>query len=263
MSQKHPNRGEFFKGVMQWRYPDPETGQDFPLPVFYQDNLSMTAIYTASAARVRALLPFAEMRPVELTPGRALVAVTCFEYRQCDIDPYNEVSVSFLITWGERALPGVTVLQMMARRTFTAFIWQLPVTTEIARRGGVDLFGYPKFIADIVFTREAGRVTCELSEGGERILTLRGKALRTKPDKVNRYRTYSVKDGVPLVANVYMNPLAFGQSMLPGAAELSVGKRHPIGRQLEELGLGRRPVLYQYAPEMEAILYGPRNLADH
>ncbi len=256
------NRGELFEGVMQWSFPDEVTGKKFPLPVFYQDNLSMSAIYTASTSQVRALLPRAEMHPVELYPGRALMAVTCFEYRKCDIDPYNEVSISFLIGYDSRPLPGLAVLQMMARRCFTAYVWQLPVTTEIARRGGVEFYGYPKFLADIVFRREAGRVTCELSERGERILALSGNALPTKPEKVNRYRTYSVKDGVPLVANVYMNPTSFAQSMNADAAVLTLGERHAIARRLAELDLGRRPVLYQFAPEMEAILFAPRNLED-
>lgn len=256
------NRGELFQGVVQWFFPDAETQRDFPLPVFYQDNLSMTAIYTASTSRVRALLPRPEMHPVELYPGRALVAITCFEYRTCDIDPYNEVSISFLIRYGGRPLPGLTVLQMMARRRFSAYVWQLPVTTEIARRGGVDYYGYPKFLADIEFRREGDRVTCELAEAGERILALEGEALPTGPEKVNRYRTFSIKDGVPLVANVVMQPIAFGQSMRPQAARLTLGERHPIARSLRGLGLGRWPLLFQYAPVMEAILYGPRNLMD-
>lgn len=256
------SRGDFFKGVVQWDFYHEEMKRSFLLPVFYQDNTAMTAIYTAATSRVRALLPLPEMRPVELFPGRALVAITCFEYRQSDIDPYNEVSIAFLIGYGERPLPGLTVLGMMARRCFTAYVWQLPVTTELARRGGVDLYGYPKFIADIVFRREEGHLTCELSEGGERILALRGRALPAGPEKVNRFRTFSVKDGVPLVANVYMNPLAYAQSMRPDAARLTLGERHPIAQRLGEIGLGRRPILYQHVPQMEAILYGPRNLMD-
>jgi hypothetical protein len=256
------NRGDFFKGVIQWDFYHQEMERSFLLPVFYYDNTSMTAIYTAATAGVRRLLPLPDMHPVEISMGRALVAFTAFEYRKTDIDPYNEFSISFPMTFRKKGIPGLTVLKMMAQRCFTAYVWQLPVTTEIARRGGVDLYGYPKFLADIVFQRDAGALTCALSEGGEKILTLKGRNLPTTAEKVNRFRTYSVKDGVPLVANVYMNPLKFGKSMDGRAAQLTLGDRHEIAQTLGGLKLSDKPVFFQYMPLMEAILYGPRNLMD-
>jgi hypothetical protein len=140
-------------------------------------------------------------------------------------------------------------------------VWQLPVTTERARKGGVDMYGYPKFLADIVFSHEGNMLVCTLSEGGKNILTLKGKKLRTSEEKVNRFKTYSIKDGVPLAANVYMNPIAFGKSMSPKAARLTLGT-HDIAGRLREMELSEKPLFFQYMPLTEAILYGPRNLMD-
>lgn len=256
------SRGDFFKGVIQFEFNAEGFDRVGKLPCFYYDNTAMTAIYTASTDMVRRHLPLPAMHPVEVTPGRALVAFTAFEYRKSDIDPYNEFSISFPITYGRKGIPGLTVLSMMARRYFTAYVWQLPVTTEIARKGGVDYYGYPKFLADIVFSHEGKNLACALSEGGEKILTLKGKKLKTSREKVNRFKTYSVKDGVPLVANVYLNPIEFGKSMSRGAAELTLGENHTIARQLRGIELSDRPLFFQYMPVMEAILYGGRNLMD-
>ena len=256
------NQGDFFRGVVQWETFHEGLQRKFVLPVFYYDNTAMTAIYTAAAATVRTLLPLSDMHPVEARPGRALVAFTAFEYRRTDIDPYNEFSIAFPVTFRAKGVPGLTVLRMMARRYFTAYVWQLPVTTEVARRGGVEMYGYPKFLADIVFRREGPRLACELSERGERILTLSGKTLPTMAEKVNRFRAYSVKDGVPLVANVFMNPLEFGKSMSKDAAELKIGENHAIARTLRDLKLSDHPIFFQYMPKMEAILFAPRNLMD-
>ncbi len=256
------NRGDFFKGVMQWEFYHQEMDRKFLLPVFYYDNTAMTCIYTAGLSLIRGLLPRPEMHPVQITPGRALVAFSAFEYRRTDIDPYNEFSIAFPITYGRQGIPFLSVLQMMARRCFTAYVWQLPVTTEVARRGGVDLYGYPKFLAGIDFRQEKEALTCTLSEGGDTILTLRGKRLPLSREPVNRFKTWSVKDGVPLVTNVYMNPLSFGKSMGRDAASLTLGDRHPIARTLRGANLGRRPLFFQYMPRMEAILFGPRNLLD-
>ncbi|MCE5274200.1 MAG: acetoacetate decarboxylase family protein [Deltaproteobacteria bacterium] len=254
-------RGDFFKGVIQWEMTTKDLSLEGKLPVFYYDNTAMTAIYTASTDMVRRLLPMPDMYPVEIVKGRALAAFTAFEYRATDIDPYNEFSISFPITFRRKNIPGLTVLGMMARRYFTAYVWQLPVTTERARRGGVDMYGYPKFLADIVFSHEESKLVCTLSAGGQNILTIKGKKLKTSPEKVNRFKTFSVKDGVPLAANVYMNPLEFGKSMSRSAAQLTLGD-HDIAAQLRGLGLSDKPLFFQYMPMMEAILYGPRNLMD-
>jgi hypothetical protein len=255
------NRGDFFKGIIQWDMMTKDMSLEGKLPVFYYDNTSMTAIYTASTAEVKKLLPLSDMHPVEAMSGRALVAFTAFEYRKTDIDPYNEFSISFPITFRKKAIPGITVLGMMARRYFTAYVWQLPVTTERARKGGVEMYGYPKFLADIHFSRENDALTCTLSEGGKNILVLKGQKLKTASEKVNRFKTFSVKDGVPLAANVYMNPVEFGKSMSGKAATLSMGT-HDIAKKLQEIKLSPKPIFFQYMPVMEAILYGPRNLMD-
>jgi hypothetical protein len=192
---------------------------------------------------VRALLPSPDMHPVEAFRGRALVAFTAFEYRAPDIDPYNEFSISFPVTFGKRNIPGLSSLLMMFRRYFTAYVWQLPVTTERARAAGVELYGYPKFLADITFTTEGGMLACRLSENGRHILTLKGKRLRTSPEKVNRFKTYSVKDGVPLAANIYINPKEFAKSMIR-APPNSAGRarlRRPCG-----LRASRQAEFYQY-----------------
>jgi hypothetical protein len=255
------NRGDFFKGVIQWEMITKDLSLEGKLPVFYYDNTAMTAIYTASTETIRRLLPLSDMHPVEVWKGRALVAFTAFEYRKTDIDPYNEFSISFPITFQKKAIPGLTVLGMMAKRYFTAYVWQLPVTTERARKGGVDMYGYPKFLADIAFSHEGSMLACTLSEGGQNILTIKGKKLRTSVEKVNRFKTFSVKDGVPLAANVYMNPIEFGKSIRGSAAQLILGS-HDIARQLREMELSEKPLFFQYMPLMEAILYGPRNLMD-
>jgi len=251
---------DFFKDVAQWEFD--WRGARGRLPVFYYDNTSMTAIYTAGTAKVRPLLPHPDMRPIEVRPGRCLAAFTAFEYRRSDIDPYNEFSISFPITFGRRSIPGVTIAKQMLDRRFSAYVWKLPVTTEIARVGGVDLYGYPKFIADIVFSRDGGWVECRLSEKGDEILTLRGRALRTKPGAVMQYVTYSIKDGVPLKANVFVNPLEFAMTNRGSAASVSLGENHEVSRTLKGIGLGAAPLLYQYSPVNEAILFGGRNLMD-
>lgn len=252
--------GEFFKGVKQWEF-DRE-GRKAKLPLFYYDNTAVTAIYTAATRRVKDLLPHAHMNPIEIYPSRCLVAFTAFEYRKSDIDPYNEFSISFLIAFDKPQIPGVTAAIQMARNVFTAHVWQLPVTTEIARVGGVEMYGYPKFIADIDFQRDENWIECTLSEDAKKILSLKGRLLPTAMGKVKRFITYSVLDGIPLAANVYQNPLKYAESKHKDSALLELGDDHPISASLRGIELSPSPLMYQYSPVNEAILFAGRNLMD-
>jgi len=248
----------FFHGLDQLENPEYEVR----LPIFYYDNTAVTAIYTASTRQVKKHLPRSEMHPVEMFPGRCLVAFSAFEYRRTDIDPYNEFSITAIISYGNRQIPGLTSSWYMLRNCFSAYILHLPVTSERARRGGVELCGYPKFIADISLSHESAHITCTVEENGRRILSLRGKKTRVSKGRLARFILYTVKNGIPLKANLYVNPLQFRQTMGPGNARLDIGGDHRICRELKDLDLSRWPVMYQYMPSYQAILFNSRNIID-
>ncbi|MBA4366889.1 MAG: hypothetical protein C0403_04545 [Desulfobacterium sp.] len=250
---------EFFKGVKQWELE--RNGEKGKIPVFYYDVTSLNAVYTACSLSVRKLLPLPDMHPVEFSYGRCLVAITAFEYRETDIGPYNEVSVAFPITFKRPQIPFLTALFKMLRHHMTAYVWQLPVTTEIARRGGVEMYGYPKFLADIVIEKDKQWISCDLKENGQDIFQLKGKVLPTQTGKTIRCSTYSVCDGIPLKANVFINPVAFAETRNKNVTSLTLGV-HPIAQALKTIQLSAEPVVYQYMAQNQAILFAGHNLMD-
>ncbi|UCE55735.1 MAG: acetoacetate decarboxylase family protein [Desulfobacterales bacterium] len=251
---------DFFRGIKQWEFNLRE--MQFKLPVFYYDTTTITAIYTASTSKVKKLLPLPQMNPLELSPGKCLVAFVAFEYRETDIDPYNEFAIAFLITYDKPQIPFFTAFMQMYRRRMMAYVWQLPVTTEIARVGGVELYGYPKFIADIEFQKEDDQLSCHLSETGNKILSLRGAVLPVTRGKNSRIITYSLINDIPLVTNIHINQLEFAENRDKQAAELEIGSDHSICEELQKIGLSATPIQYQYSPLNQAILFAGRNLMD-
>lgn len=260
-------RGDLFRGIRQFKSPAPAgtrhlKKKSFLLPVFYYDNSSLTAIFTASTKKLRRYLPDPLMHPLEAIPGRCLLTFTAFEYRKTDIDPYNEFSIAVLINYGKRAIPGFSVIRQLLTKSYSAWVWHLPVTTELARWGGVELYGYPKFLAGIEFTRSGGEVRCALSEKKKHILTLRGRILETGGGGTVRYRTFPVKDGITLSANVFTHHLEYAESRRPSDVSLEIGKEHPICSELRGIDLGTKALTYQYSAVNEAVLFGPKNLMD-
>ena len=227
------------------------------VPVFYEDTTSMNAVFTASTERVAELLPHPDLHPVELRRGRCLVSVTALEYRRSGLGPYNEVAIAAPVAFGRRAVRLLDAIAAVVRHAFSLHILHLPVTTEPARIGGVELYGYPKFLADITFTRGERRVVCTLAEGGARILALAGEDLGGYRHKRLHVTTWSMKGGTLLRTAIEFDDLEFAETLRRGAATLEIGSEHRVARQLATLDLDPRPLLFQMSPRGRGILFEP------
>ena len=252
---------DFFKEVKQW---DMEIdGSRAMRPVFYYNNFSMTAMYTATTKQILKYIPHPDMHPIEMVPGKALVGFTAFEYRDSDIGSYNEFSIAVMIKWGGKSIPGLTMMNQMISGNFSAYVWHLPVTTEAARFGGVVLYGLPKFIAGVDFRRDDQSVSCEVSEGKNKILSFTGRVLKTSPGKISKVKTYSIKDGIPLATNIHTNQVEFAKSSDKNSAHIEIGDNHAICNELKDINLSKNPLFYQYSPVNESILFPAKNIIDN
>lgn len=249
---------DFFKGIYQW----PNKEYDVVLPIFYYDCSSMSAIYTASTELVKKYIPSDDLYPVEIFPGRCLVTVSAFEYRKSDLGPYNEFSVAVLVRHKKKPIPLLPVLASMVGKCFHVYIIQLPVTSERARHGGVDLGGYPKFLADIQFRKDRDISECRLSSGKNHIVTMRGKNLKTSGCGKIKYVIYTHLNGCLVNSVMYVNPRKFAQSLNRNAAAIETGSNHAICDLLSGIKLGKKPLVYQNIPSFEAILCGSKNIID-
>ena len=237
-------------------------GQPAKLPAFYRDAVEMTAIFPAHFRALRRLLPDQRLEPASLAPGLGVVAVSCLEYRDTDLGPYNEVAIA--IPLNEPAfrpnLPGRALWEAMRRAQMHSFILHLPVTTEIALRGGIDLFNYPKFLAGIDFEESAADRRCRLTEGGTPIFALTGPRLASGRRERLQHFCHLWMDGQPQQAEFALERLQVGTSLRPGAAVLELGDSHPIARELDRVLVSNRSLRYDHAPRVEASLHGPEHL---
>jgi hypothetical protein len=250
----------FFEGVTQ--VDATLVGQPAKVPIFYYDGTAQTAVFPARLGALRKLLPDPRFVPARLAPGLGAVAVTCFEYRDTDIAPYNELAISVVLNEPPFAanLPGRALLSGMRRNQLHAWVHHLPVTTEIAWAGGVELYNYPKFVASIDFEENAGQRTCRLAEGEEHILTLTGDLIETPRAEQVQLFSHLWMDRQPQSSEFKLNTLASGRSLRPGAARLELGDRHPIARELDGLLVSRRSIYYELMARFEGILYGPEHI---
>jgi hypothetical protein len=182
-----------------------------------------------------------------------VTVVSCFEYRDSDAGPYNEVAIAFPFTLDNSA-PVLTGLLGEIRRGPLAYVYKLPVTTEIAYHFGVDFYNFPKFLANIDFTREGDWIRCRLAEGGRHILTLSARRLPVKPSPRWRFHGITTRNNRILRSEVIVNVGDQAISRNPGHIRLDIGD-HELGRELRHLKLGRM-VHAQYLPQCQTILSG-------
>jgi len=235
------------------------TGVRIGLPVRYYDWSWMNAIFPAPAAKVQLLLPSKKLKPLLLMPGTAMVALTAMEYRQiADVAPYNEFSIGVPVQYEPAVnVPGLPMLfnpllSPRRYRRFGVYIHHLPVTTKEAYDFGVEIWGYPKFVADISFEDAGDLRRCRLRAEGKNILTLEMKKLITRDRPMSLY-SYTVKNG-QLLRTLIQTQGQYCVTRFPGGASYNLGD-HPIAKELNAIGMGKTAVGRFYAPKVQSLLH--------
>lgn len=220
-----------------------------------------TGIFPARLSRLQRMLPDRRLVPAQVCPGVGAVTFTALEYYDTDIGPYNEFAIGIGLN-SERfaALPGYNLLRQYAQRYFDVFIYHLPVTTEIALRGGVDLYNFPKFLASIDFIDAEDAVRCEVAGDGELICALEARKVDVAREIGMKFFLHLYQDRQPQWTEFDINGIKANMSWGPRNVRLELGTEHAIARDLAGVLLARHPVLTMYVPRLQAILYGPEHL---
>lgn len=230
------------------------TGARIGLPVRYYEWSALMAHFPAPTAALRGLLPSGRLRPAELIPGTGVVSLAAMEYRRiADVQPYNEFGIMVPVLYeSSRNVPVLPLLAPQRFRGFGLYVHHLPVTTEEARIFGIEIWGYPKFLAEIDF-EETDRVRrCRLQADGKSILTLEVAKTATRARPLDLY-SYTVKDGQLLHTRVQAEGQV-GITRFRGGARCDLGD-HPVAEELRALRMGGTAVERLYAPQVQSMLH--------
>lgn len=219
-------------------------------PILYHRADAFKALHLASYDAVRDVLPSDELYPLRWLDGRAMVGVMAFRYEHISVEladgttrmltPYGEIGVNALVSRRPTRVRGLGFLQA-ALGSAHGFVLELPVTTAEARDAGRQIWGLPKFVADMDFFEEPGRRAVELREEDAHIATFEVRAGGPVTADHAPLTTYSVLHG-RLVETVIRfeghRQAALGSS----AGRITLG-RHPVADRLRRIGLSESPLL--------------------
>ena len=248
---------EFFKQAASFETFQTASGP-IKVPTLYDDVIAMAALFSVSMKKTRKLLPTEKLKPISLGRGKAIYGLTCFEYRDSTIGKYNEVGFGIPCLYDP--VINIPVLPALLDMHFPVvfYISHLPVTTKFAFDFETEVWGYPKFLAEIRFEESEDTRRCILHADNRNILTLEvHKGKKLKPDRWD-LNTITVKDNTPLRTTMNTRGELWA-SRSANSASLSLGD-HPLSDELRSLELDTSPLKTMYYPKMQAILNAPKAL---
>lgn len=240
---------EFFSGIYQGKIPWGD--RQISVPIFYYDMMILAVFMLAPIEKVKAILPSKRMNPYRVTPWHCIVTIHAFEYRDSDIDPYNEVIIGVPFVM-DKVSPLFTGIFRETPKVPMLYMHHLPVTTEIARAVGVEYASFPKFLADISFESKGEWLTCRVNADGKHLLSLTRRKIRLSPYPRQRMQPITLGQDRLLRLEVIWSECEMGTSKVQSDVRLELGN-HRIAQELRDVNLGR-VLAYQYCPQCQAIL---------
>ena len=119
------------------------------LPILYSDGASLLAFFWVDAGKAALQLEGTGLEPARLPGGRALHGLAFYDYRETAVGPYHEVGSALEVQPVGQAASMVDLFRAPAGRRLGFRILDLPVSTPIADVAGRELWGYPKFVAEL------------------------------------------------------------------------------------------------------------------
>lgn len=218
------------------------SGRTFRLPFLYYDFSRITASFPAPTNKIKEILPSKKLQPVEIKQNASIVMFIAYEYRKMEgIAPYNEFGIAIPTTYKANNLPG-------------SYVTHLPVTTEQARWGGVEIYGFPKFIADITFEDKPKICGSQVNLDNQKIVSLEVNKKDTRLES-NEFYTYTVLgDKIVRTLVQYQGYVSTGTDKNGAKVELGT---HPKSKEIISLGFEETPIQYTYSPMMQSLLHKP------
>ena len=236
-------------------------------PNFYYKNSRVTAIFTADLGQLRSMMPakvLEAVQPLQVWPGRGLVALTAYTYRYCDNDNYNEIGLSVITNRpGSSSFGPFTLLGQSMSNDFWGYVLKLPVDTELARVRGVVGYNLPKWLTEINYRETDKTVVVEIfdSETKKLDLTMETQKLgdmSTKETFVKNSFTNIDQKGQLSSGYSVSRQLSHASSTSAESVKLTLTEGS-LSSYIKALKLGKL-VKYEYVPEFQGALYAPKPL---
>ena len=256
---------EFYKRFKLRHAPQPlqlndKISKNYLFPTFYGDVTCAIGIFLCSYSKAEKMMLHPKIKPVKMTKGRSLVALSCYEYKNVlGVAPYNEIAMTIPIM--VEPLVNVPVLPMVMDvfKSFGYYVFSMPVTSLENQLRGLKIWGLPKVVQEIDLREDGGDCVTTAQEGtGETYFELRvpmaGEASHfdVSSNLYTRLGNKLLQSPTSFKADFavtkHMN-LLFNKGVKPDRQYLKLGNS-PSGKVLQELEMEEQPFQLRFAKHM-------------
>lgn len=146
----------------------------YTFPTLYGDVTCAMGIFLCDYEKARRMMLHPSITPVRMPRGRAIVAFSCYAYKQVlGVPPYNEIAMTIPVLVESRVrLP---VLPMLAQRYpgFGYYVFSMPVTSLENQIRGLKIWGLPKVVETITLADGAESCHVTAENGADPYFSLR------------------------------------------------------------------------------------------
>lgn len=254
----------WFKGLEKTKV---DMGFESYSPNFYYKNNRITAVFTADLDKLRELMPaqvLEQVQPLQVWPGRGLVAFTAYTYDYCDNDAYNEIALSIVTNKpGSSNLGPISLVVQSMSKDFWGYVLKLPVNTELARVRGVVGYNLPKWLTAINHRESDKSVTFEIvdSATGKVDVVFEGEKLSDPSNEVELVTSSFTNidhKGELTYGYAVSRQLSHASSTSAEAVNLTLNDGS-LSTFMKSLKLGKM-MKYEYVPQFQSALYAPQPL---
>lgn len=232
-------------------------GQPIEFPILYYDCRWINAIFTARTSKLKKILPHHNFKPVEMWPGRSMLGISVFEYRDSSIGSYNEIAFGIPIKFPPGfVFPGLALISMMRKNVYPLYIHYLPVTIDISVKAGVYFWNHPKFLSEITLQDNGDKLVVTLKENSILILKMSARKLTLKQSSRVQFHTYSIRENVVMHGLVDGWAPRLGTMTTGNMAQIELGQ-HWISEEIAGLELSNVALSGMYAEGMMMKMYDP------
>lgn len=224
-------------------------------PVRVRAARQAAATFVVNAAAAQQVIDHTGLRVQRQRGGVAMMSLAVVDYADNDLDSYVELAMAFVI---EDERPA----DERPKGSVSTLIHRLPVDQEFTCAAGRQIWGFPKWVADLRVTFDARGASCVLREHGEDVVRLRlSRGRLPMPRRPLEMAAYSYDDDGVVRCTPWTTVTAGRQTVRPGGAEVELGYGHPIADELRALGLPKRSLVTMFDNHMTAE-FGPPQIIE-
>lgn len=228
-------------------------GIHYVMPVDSGQAPVLTAAFSIDLEAARHLLPGNELHPFQLW-NRGVLIITVVDCKVTDAGHYIEYSIAIACTRG--ACPAPRLLPGLFVKTFGTgqYIWDIPVSTEAAAKGGSGIWGMPKHQASLDFVIGDAWVSSQYDLDGQLMMRLdvQKPASAWLPLNMGAVN-YCAFRGMLMKSYPYFSGRIGFSLFKKGSARLFIGD-HPRMTPLKTLDIDPVPIMAGFLPSTYGVL---------